>query len=155
MAARPPPQGWPPLITAAGQPPWMLWRDRALTMLMWIVFAIILETEAELTIAHVIAIIKGVEPEIPANWDQFMNSLFPFTLVIIALVSWLVFFGLLTMRRRLRTMLLPQPPPLAFALEAQRAGMEAPSLAEARRLDLAVAHLDAAGHYRIEPRPQG
>jgi signal transduction histidine kinase len=32
---------WPPLITAAAQPRWMVWRDRGLTVAMWALFALV------------------------------------------------------------------------------------------------------------------
>jgi tetratricopeptide (TPR) repeat protein len=39
---------WPPLIVADHTPRWVRWRDFALTLMMWILFAIMLETEFEL-----------------------------------------------------------------------------------------------------------
>src|SRR5262249_46377186 len=39
---------WPPLIVAKHTPRWVRWRDFALTLMMWILFAIMLETEFEL-----------------------------------------------------------------------------------------------------------
>ena len=148
--ARPPLTVWPPLITSASQPAWMPWRDRALTLLMWIVFAVLLETEAELTVAHGIALFRGGESSVPPNWDEFVAALTPFVKVIAGLFVWLAAFGLVTMRRRRRTALLPQPMPLEDALEAGRGGMDVAGLHAARLLHLSVVHIDGAGHYRVE-----
>jgi hypothetical protein len=153
MSRRPPPAGWPPLITSATQPAWMLWRDRALTILMWVVFFIFLETEGELTVAHIRAALHGTRPDKLANWGYFWDQLRPFMIAVAALVGWLCLFGLLTIRRRNRTRLHRAPDPLELDAEMQRGGMERDALIAAQHMHRAVAHLDAQGHYRIEVPP--
>lgn len=153
MAPRPPPTSWPPLITSAHQPRWMPWRDWGVTLLMWMVFAALLYTEGELAIAQVKARVYGTEPDIDANLAEFWHQLAPFFVVVVALVSWLSLFCVVTLIRRRRTLRQPPPPPPPLSLEAEaaQAGMEPRDLVAARTLDLAVAHLDEANRYRIEP----
>ena len=43
---------WPPLIVASTKPRWVWWRDFALTLAMWLVFAVMLETEFELFVGR-------------------------------------------------------------------------------------------------------
>lgn len=140
---------WPPLITAARQPAWMRWRDVGVTALMWLIFAIMLETEFELTFAGVRQLL-GHDVQADARWAEYWDKLVPFLQVVAALVAWLALFGVLTQRRRARALALPQPAALPAAADAARAGLAEAALLQARGWRIATVHLNEDNSIRIE-----
>jgi len=148
--SRRPHDSWPPLIVAAETPTWIKWRDVGLTILMWILFGIMLETEFELVISRNLARLGFSYFYIDANWSEFFERLRPFVRTTVLLVVVLIVAGLLTLRRRRISLLIPPPPALEIAADARRAGIDASALAAARDLPVAVVHIDADGRHRIE-----
>jgi hypothetical protein len=147
-----PQKPWPPLIVVARAPAWVRWRDFVLTLMMWTVFAIMLETEFELFFGHYLEWLGLGDFDATGNWGVFFRRLGPYIAMIIILVALLVLFGLFTVRRRRRSLLMPQPAPLAAATEARRVGMAEAELTAARGLRNVVVHIDPDGRHRVEPR---
>jgi poly-beta-1,6-N-acetyl-D-glucosamine biosynthesis protein PgaD len=143
---------WPPLIVADSKPTWVKVRDVVLTLAMWVLFAIMLETEFELFFGHYLKRLGLGDFDSEANWLKFFNALRPFLLTALVLVALLFVAALLTLRRVARSRRLPPPTPLTIGEQAGGIGMEDPALAAARELRVAVVHIDADGRYRIEPR---
>lgn len=143
---------WPPLIIADTTPRWILWRDRALTLVMWILFAILLDSEFELFFGRYLEHWGLGEFHTEANWAKFFERLLPFVLVVVGLVAALIVAGLVTLRRRQRGLRVPEPPPLGITEQARRAGMDEASLAASRELRVAVVYIDADGTHRVKPR---
>jgi len=145
------PVPWPPLIVASTKPTWVKVRDVALTLLMWLLFAIMLETEFELFFGHYLERMGLGDFDSEGRWLEFFNALRPFVQVALVLVSLLLVAGLLTLRRVARGRKLPQPAPLTADDEARRVGMDEAELIAARELRVVVVHIDADGKYRVEP----
>ena len=148
-----PPKVWPPLIVASTKPTWVKVRDVALTLLMWVLFAIMLETEFELFFGRLSG--SGWDwatSTAKGSWLEFFQALRPFVQVALVLVSLLLVAGLLTLRRVARGRRLPQPAPLAAGDEARRVGMDEARLIAARELRVVVVHIEPDGKHRIEPR---
>jgi len=145
------PVPWPPLIVASTKPTWVKVRDVALTLLMWLLFAIMLETEFELFFGHYLERMGLGDFDTEVRWLEFFNALRPFVQVALVLVSLLLVAGLLTLRRVARGRKLPQPAPLTADDEARRVGMDEAELIAARELRVVVVHIDADGKYRVEP----
>ena len=145
------PVPWPPLIVASTKPTWVKVRDVALTLLMWLLFAIMLETEFELFFGHYLERMGLGDFDTEGRWLEFFNALRPFVQVALVLVSLLLVAGLLTLRRVARGRKLPQPAPLTADDEARRVGMDEAELIAARELRGVVVHIDADGKYRVEP----
>jgi hypothetical protein len=143
---------WPPLVIADHVPRLVRWRDFLLTLLMWIAFAIMLETEFELFFGDHLERLGLGNFDTEANWPIFFERLTPFLVTIVLLISLLVVASVLTLRRRRRALSLPSPDPLELVCEARRAGLDAPALTAARALRVAVVHIETDGTYRIEPR---
>ena len=146
-----PPKVWPPLIVASTKPTWVKVRDIALTVLMWVLFAIMLETEFELFFGHYLQLMGLGDFDSEGRWLEFFEALRPFVQVALVLVSLLLVAGLLTLRRVARGRRLPQPAPLMAGDEARRVGMDEAALIAARELRVVVVHIGADGKYRVEP----
>jgi hypothetical protein len=145
------PVPWPPLIVASTKPTFVKVRDIALTLFMWLLFAIMLETEFELFFGHYLQRIGLGDFDSEGRWPEFFQALQPFVQVALVLVSLLLVAGLLTLRRVARGRMLPQPAPLMADDEARRVGMNEAELIAARELRVVVVHIDANGKYRVEP----
>ena len=84
---RKPHETWPPLIVASDKPRWVTWRDFGLTLIMWVMFAIMLETEFELFFGRYLENLGLGDFQTEANWDVFFQRLRPYVgLVIVLLV---------------------------------------------------------------------
>ena len=64
---------WPPLIIATDKPRWVTWRDFALTLMMWIGFALMLETEFELFFGRYLEQLGLGDFQTEAHWDVFFQ----------------------------------------------------------------------------------
>jgi hypothetical protein len=143
---------WPPLIIASEAPRWVRWRDFVLTLLMWLLLAVMLETEFELVVQHNLVRFGLGEYRTDPNWPEFFERLAPFLAASAILIAMLVVSGLFTRRRRRHALSLPLPPPLDLAAQARRAGLSEPELAAARELSIAVVHIGPDGRHRVEAR---
>ena len=143
---------WPPLIVATNQPRWMKWRDFVLTFSMWMLFAIMLETEFELFVGPHLERLGLGDWNTEANWGIFFSRLAPFLRTVGVLVTALLVSGMFTMVRRRRSLLGSAPPPLDVAQHAHLAGIEERALVEARGLPVVVIEVDVEGRHVVRPR---
>jgi hypothetical protein len=143
-------RAWPPLIVADHVPRFIRWRDFLLTLLMWIAFAFMLETEFELFFGDHLERLGFGDFDTEANWLIYFERLTPFLVTIALLISLLAVASILTLRRRRRSLLLPMPVPLELAEECRRAGLDAQELTSARTSIIVIIHIDADGKHRIE-----
>ena len=143
---------WPPLIVATNQPRWVRRRDFVLTLAMWLLLAIMLETEFELFFRRTLKRWGLSDFDVNANWPEFFERLLPFVQIGLALIAVLIVTSLFTLRRRRRVVLLPQPPPLGLAEQARLAGLEQGILSAARELPIAVVFVEPDGSCSIKPR---
>jgi hypothetical protein len=143
---------WPPLIVASEKPRWVWWRDFALTLAMWLMFAIMLGTEFELWFGRYLERLGLGHFDTNAHWTLFFERLRPYVYLIISLLAFLAAAAVATNHRRRRTLLLAPPPPLPVAQQARRAGMDEADLLVARKLANAVVHTAPDGGQRVEPR---
>jgi hypothetical protein len=147
-----PAKPWPPLIVAEHKPRWVIWRDFLLTLLMWILFAIMLETEFELFVQRQLVRLGLGDFDTDPRWGEFFERLMPFVQIAMILIGLLALASLITLYRRRRSLLLPPPPPLSIADEARRVGTDESELKAARDLRNAVVYIDKDGTHRVKPR---
>lgn len=121
----------------------MKWRDLLLTSILWVCFALLLGIEFELFVGGSLGLLD-------IDWPLFYERLKPFFLTAAVLAGLLVISGLLTLRRRERSLLLPQPAPLEAADQARRAGLDEAALIAARDRAIVIVHIDADNKHRIE-----
>lgn len=143
---------WPPLIVADSKPSWVKMRDIALTLAMWVLFAIMLETEFELFFGIYLERWGLGEFDTEGRWLEFFHALRPFVQIDLVLVSLLLVAGMLTLRRISLARRLPQPAPLTVGEQARRVGMAEAELIAAREPRIVVVHIEPDGKHRIEPR---
>jgi hypothetical protein len=143
---------WPPLIMIAEKPKWVWWRDFALTVAMWLLFAVMLETEFELFFGRHIERMGWGDLDTNANWPRFFERLQPYVYLIIILTAFLAVAALATVERYFRYWRRPPPTPLPGADQARRAGMNETDLLAARQLPNVVVHIASDGTHRLEQR---
>ena len=147
-----PPKGWPPLIVASEKPRWVVWRDFALTLGMWLMFAIMLETEFELFFGRYLEHLGLGDFDTTAHWERFFQRLAPYLWLIVMLLALLAASTVATVHRLRRFLKQAPPPSLQPAEEARRGRLEVAALLAARELASVVVHVAPDGTHRIEPR---
>jgi hypothetical protein len=150
--SRRPPESWPPLIVVSDKPRWLVWRDFALTLAMWAIFAIMLETEFELFFGHYLERLGLGDFDTNAHWARFFRLLEPYAWLIVLLLALLGAATMATLHRVRRSLLLTPPPPLQPAEEAPHARMDVAALVAAREQRDVVVHVESDGTHRVEPR---
>ncbi len=148
MSSEPP--NWPPIISGAQRPAWVLWRDVAITLFMWGVFLVILEIE--------FAIVWGNLPSLaPASaysglgFHAVRAELRPAVWIIVLLVAILGISTLLSRRRRVRALQLPQPGPAPDDELAHDLGMTPQQLEALRRHKVITLDVDERGKGLLAP----
>ena len=149
---RPAAGSWPPLIVVSDKPRWVAWRDAALTVAMWILLAIMLETEFELFFGRYLERLGFGDFDTKAHWGRFFRLLEPYIWLIVALLALLAASTVATIHRVRRFRKAAPPPPLEPADQAARGRMDVAALLAARELRNAVVHVDPNGSHRVEPR---
>lgn len=139
MSQSPQSKPWPPLIRAE-LPAWMKWRDALLTLMMWVLFAWLLQRQIRL-------VSRTVEGR--SDTVDFLTLLAPYAGVAVVLIGGLAVAATLTERRRQRALMLRPPAPLALAVQARRAGIDDASLTAGRDMRIAIVHVDGEGRHRI------
>jgi hypothetical protein len=147
-----PPKTWPPLIIASNKPRWVIWRDGALTLAMWVLLAIMLETEFELFFGRYLERLGLGDFDTNAHWDVFFRRLEPYLWLIVMLTVLLAASTVATLHRLRRFLRTTPPPPLPPVEEAARAKMPLADLVKARELRNAVVYVEADGSRRVEAR---
>jgi hypothetical protein len=145
-----PVNSWPPLVIARNTPRTIRWRDFLLTLVMWMLFAFMLDTEFKLFFGSYLQAFGLDEFDAKGNWPLFFEQLIPFLITAGVLVYLLVATGVLTLRRRRRALLLPPPAPLDLATEGRQAHLDETSLLAARAARIVVVHIGSQGSVELE-----
>jgi hypothetical protein len=147
-----PEKSWPPLIVVSDKPRWVVWRDFALTLGMWLIFAIMLETEFELFFGHYLERLGLGDFDTNAHWARFFRRLEPYLWLIVMLLALLAASTVATIHRLRRFLKQAPPPPLPATEQAKRAGIDEAELLAVRELANVVVHVTSDGRHRVEPR---
>ncbi|MBS7790360.1 hypothetical protein KTR66_10150 [Roseococcus sp. SDR] len=151
MSGLPPITPWPPLITAAAQPRWMVWRDWLLTLSMWLLLALLCR-HALLTLSAEILLLLGLRDEIPPlDFREHWRRMQPYWVAVGLLMLWLILWGSVWVLRRRLTRPAPMPRPLDTATEALRHEASAEALLTWRELPVAIVHVEHGGRMRAVP----
>lgn len=143
---------WPPLIVAHDKPRWLWWRDWAITLAMWMTFALMLATEFELVFGRFFERLGLGDFDTNPHWGRFFERLAPYVWLIVMLAAFLGAATVATVHRIRSSRKRAPPEPLQPAEEAARVRMEVPALLAGRDLQNAVVYIDPDGTYRVEPR---
>ncbi|HYB08444.1 MAG TPA: poly-beta-1,6-N-acetyl-D-glucosamine biosynthesis protein PgaD [Alphaproteobacteria bacterium] len=148
---RPP---WPPIITDAKEPRLIVWRDRLLTVGMWILFLYLLRHGIHVVL-DIITDLFGHDLGAPdLNWALWWSRLQPYLVVAIVLGLWLLAWGFVALKRARQNITKPQPPPLTLAEEARHAGSSEADLLAWRKLPTAIVELDERGRPSVRAGSQ-
>lgn len=148
-------KAWPPLIIVSKKPGWVWWRDFALTLGMWALFALMLETEFEMFFGRYLERLGLGDFDTDANWGIFFRRLEPYVWLIVMLLALLGASTVATLHRIRRFLAAAPPPSLQAAEEATRGRIATADLLTARELRNAVVYVEADGTRRVEPRQSG
>jgi hypothetical protein len=136
-------ENWPPLITDAARPRWMIRRDRILTFLVWVLFLVLFIKQGLAFRARLDAYLSTPG----AEWD-FMLA--PFLIAVAIMLGWLVLTAILTYGRAMRARRTAQPLPLPLQIEAEHFGVTPDALEAARQTQVIAMAIDAGGSFRFE-----
>ena len=143
---------WPPLIVATDKPRWLWWRDSALTVAMWALFAAMLESEFGLFFGRYLDEHWGFHIHTKPHWHRFFGLLEGYVWLIIMLLGFLAAATVATIHRTRNLLRHAQPPSLPTDEEARHARTDAATLEAARKLRKVTVHVDAGGAPRFEMR---
>jgi poly-beta-1,6-N-acetyl-D-glucosamine biosynthesis protein PgaD len=134
---------WPPLISNAARPRWILWRDRILTILVWAAFLALFIEQALVFHGRVETYVTTPD----AEWDFLLR---PFVITIGIMVTWLALMAVLTYRRAVRARRKSPPAPLPLEAEAAHFGVTPEALATARQQQIIAVAIEPGGALRFE-----
>jgi hypothetical protein len=146
-----PPIRWPPIITDVELPRYIVWRDRLLTTVAWLLLLALAGDLFLLIIDHALEPLGRPKTGPDAQLAFWWQRLQPFMAVIALMTAWLILWGLMSLRRIRIYPRMRLPSSLTLAEEAAHAGCTEADLAAWRGLRIAVAHLDGAGRPSVVP----
>lgn len=144
---------WPPLITAASQPRWMVWRDVLLSLAMWLLLAVLCRNALMTTGAEILLAFGVIDELPPPDFREHWRRMQPYWITVGLLLGWLIIWGSVWVVRRRFTPPLPMPLPLDVGTEAARHGAEVEALLAWRRLPIAVVHVVDGRMHAVPPEP--
>lgn len=134
---------WPPLITDAARPQWTIWRDRVLTILVWVLFLALFIKQSLLFKTRIATYLSTPE----AEWEFLLG---PFLAVTGVMVAWLVLSAIFTYRRAVQARRRTPPPPLSLEVEAGHFGVTPADLVAARHQQIIAVAIEPDGRFRFE-----
>ena len=150
--SRRPHETWPPLIVVSDKPRWVVWRDLALTLAMWTVFAIMLASEFELFFGRYLERLGLGDFDTNAHWERFFRRLEPYLWLVVMLLAALAASTVATLHRLRRFLRLSSPEPLQLVEEARRGRMDPAALKAARELRTMTVYVASDGEHTVKPR---
>jgi len=150
MTAKPA-AAWPPIITAARVPRAVIWRDRILTIAMWLLLLYLMRRAVFLLWDEALELLGREEPAPEPPWTRWWERLQRYMDVAAVLGVWLLAWGIATLRRMRRYAGTPAPPPLPLTEQARRAGCNAADLAAWQ--EWRIVHVDVDANDRISATP--
>jgi poly-beta-1,6-N-acetyl-D-glucosamine biosynthesis protein PgaD len=142
---------WPPIISDADLPRFVVWRDRLLTVAMWLLLAWLCRHMLHWTLDQLLALFGRPRHLPPLDWRDRWARLQPYFIVVGLLAIWLIIWGLASLRRIRRYSRMPQPAALTLEEQARQGGCSAAELSEWRKPRVCTAHLDEHGAICVVP----
>jgi len=136
---------WPPIIDAASKPRRMLWRDRILTAVMWLLLVFLCRRGLAYFSTALIGFFARGQLNL-TGWGEGWTRLRPYMQLVALFAGWELFWIIATLWRRQRALRKPQPPSLALAEEAEIHHCAPGQIVQWRQFRICVVHLDPAGH---------
>jgi poly-beta-1,6-N-acetyl-D-glucosamine biosynthesis protein PgaD len=141
------PTSWPPIITTAKLPRTVVWRDRLLTAVMWLLLFWLARRELLALWDVSGAMIVNGRLHF-TSWHGRWVLLHPYLKTIGALAVWELAWAIVGLWRRHHYSGLPQPQPLTAAEESRKFHNEPSDIEEWRKLKICVVEFDEDGTLR-------
>lgn len=148
-----PPEPWPPLITSGQQPAWMPWRDRLLTIGMWLLLALLCRNSILLGADLLRDLFGGERLRPNPDLELLWHRLEPYVVISALLLMWILAFGIVAWRRLLRPVR-ARTPTLPILEEAALRRAAPAEIETWRERGVAVLHVEPGGAMRVEPAAQ-
>jgi poly-beta-1,6-N-acetyl-D-glucosamine biosynthesis protein PgaD len=148
-----PPSAWPPIISDARRPRAVVWRDRILTMAMWLLLLLLMRRGLYGLWDETLELFGRVQSGPGIDWEQLWQSLSRYLTVAGLLCLWLLGWGLASRWRQQRLAGTTAPPPLSLADHARDAGCSEADLVAWRSLRIMVVTIDESDRIWVAPGP--
>lgn len=139
---------WPPIISGARRPRWIVWRDVGITLCMWGIFLLILEIEFAIVWSRLPSL-DGRFVYSNLGFSAIRTELRPAMVLIIILILVLGISTLFSRRRRANALLLPQPSPVADEDLARDLNISSEQMETFRKQKVIVLDVDAQGRATV------
>jgi poly-beta-1,6-N-acetyl-D-glucosamine biosynthesis protein PgaD len=144
---------WPPLITDAGMSRRVVWRDRLMTLGLWLLLVYFSRHALQLIWYETLRLFGRAPVALdPINWDVSWDRLHPYAIAVAILGVWLMVWAYVALLRLRRAVSVPDPAILSTAEEVIQSGCSEAELASWRQLKVAIVHLDGVGRVRVVPK---
>jgi len=143
--------GWPPIISDAKRPVWIVWRDIAITAFAWTVFFFLVAREIDLAWQARPLLSGGSVNHIDTGLEEFLLQVQPTLQIILVLVTILGVATLASRRRRNAALRQPQPTPVPDRELASDLGLGERELNDMRRQKIIAIDVDAQGKVALRP----
>jgi poly-beta-1,6-N-acetyl-D-glucosamine biosynthesis protein PgaD len=148
-----PPSDWPPIITDARRPRAIVWRDRILTIAMWLLLLFLMRRGLAGLWDETLELFGRVARGPGIDWEQLWEGLSNYLFVAGLLCLWLLGWGFASRRRQERLAGTAAPPPLSLADHARDAGCSEADLTAWRALRIMTVHIDENDRISVVPGP--
>lgn len=145
------PNVWPPIISDADLPRFVVWRDRLLTAAMWLLLLWLCRYPLHWGLDQLLGLFGHPQHLPPFDWRDRWTRLQPYFAVVGLLAIWLIIWALASLRRIRRNARMPQPMALTLEEQALQAGCDADELSEWRNFQVCTAHVDEHGAISVVP----
>jgi poly-beta-1,6-N-acetyl-D-glucosamine biosynthesis protein PgaD len=144
-------EDWPPIISGAERPAWVLWRGFAITTFMWGLFLFIVEREMEIVWQALWTGTRQSAEHHNTVLDEFLVQLRPALWIILLMIAILGFATLRSRRRRNAALLRLPPPPVPDLELARDLGIDEQELHDIRRQKIVALDVDDEGRVSVRP----
>jgi len=144
------PGDWPPIISGAVRPAWVVCRDVVLTALMWVLFFVLLHRELDL-VRQGFRLMTGRPVErVDAGLAEFLLQMRSTVGLILFLVTVLGVATLFSQRRRTAALLQSRPTPVPNRELATDLGLDEQELIAIRRQKVIALDVDGQGRVSVQ-----
>jgi hypothetical protein len=90
---------WPPISTDGTLPRYVVWRDRLMTIVAWMLLLALASDLFYLVVTHALQLLGHSQTGPDAQWALWWDRLRPFVQVIVLMAAWLTLWGFISLRR--------------------------------------------------------
>jgi poly-beta-1,6-N-acetyl-D-glucosamine biosynthesis protein PgaD len=149
-----PRDGWPPIISNANRPAWVIWRGYAITAFMWGLFVFLLWREIDIAKQALLMLAGHPVEVIDTGFHEFLEDMRPTRWITLLLVASLAVATLISRLRRIAGLRQPQPAPAHDRELARDLGLDEEELNALRQQKIIALYVDEQGHVSVQPNKE-